>query len=77
MALEKIKMILSNQFDVEEDRIEPETNLTEDLGADSLDVADLLSHLSAEFGVDIESEPIESFKTVEDLVKFIENKTKK
>ena len=42
MVLEKVKAILSEQFDVEEDSITPDTNLSEDLEADSLDVVDLL-----------------------------------
>ena len=42
MVFEKIKSILAEQFDEEEDSITSETNLTEDLGADSLDLADVL-----------------------------------
>ena len=42
MVLEKVKSILAEQFDVEEDDITPETRLVEELGADSLDVVDLL-----------------------------------
>ena len=53
MVLEKIKAILSGQFDVEEDSITPETNLADDLGADSLDVVDLLMSIEDEFEVEI------------------------
>ena len=59
MVLEKVKAILSEQFDVEEDSITPDTNLSEDLEADSLDVVDLLMS-------------IENIKTVDQLVKYIE-----
>ena len=45
MVLEKINAILSDQFDVEEDKITAETNIADDLGADSLDVFDLLMTL--------------------------------
>ena len=48
MVLEKVKMILSSQFDVEEDSITPETNIADDLGADSLDVVDMLMSLDAD-----------------------------
>lgn len=48
MVLEKVKMILSNQFDVEEDSVTPETNIADDLGADSLDVVDMLMSLEDE-----------------------------
>ena len=56
MVLEKVKMILSNQFDVEEDSITPETNIADDLGADSLDVVDMLTSLEDEFDVEIPDE---------------------
>ena len=42
MVLEKVKSILAEQFDVDEDKITADTDLQEDLGADSLDVVDLL-----------------------------------
>ena len=51
MVLEKVKAILSEQFDVEEDSITAETRISEDLGADSLDVVDLLMSLEDEFEV--------------------------
>ncbi|MDR1240895.1 MAG: acyl carrier protein [Oscillospiraceae bacterium] len=76
MVFEKIKKILSEQFDIEEDVITLSTNFVSDLRADSLDVADLLTNVSNEFEVDVESEPIEDFKTVGNLVDFIEKKIK-
>ncbi len=72
MVLEKIKMILSNQFDVEEDSITPETNIADDLGADSLDVVDMLMSLEDEFDVEIPDEEIERIRTVGELVSYIE-----
>ncbi|MCL2311666.1 MAG: acyl carrier protein, partial [Firmicutes bacterium] len=72
MILEKIKAILNAQFDVEEDSITQDTDFIKDLNADSLDIADLLSTIAGEFEIDVESEPIENFKTVGDLVEFIE-----
>lgn len=74
MIFEKIREILSQQFDVEEDNITYETDFFNDLNADSLDVADLLSTISGEFEIDVESEEIENFKTVKDVVEFISNK---
>ena len=71
MIFEKIREILSSQFDVEEDTITYDTDFFNDLNADSLDVADLLSTISGEFEIDVESESIENFKTVKDLVNFI------
>ncbi len=72
MVLEKVKMILSNQFDVEEDSITPETNIADDLGADSLDVVDMLMSLEDEFDVEIPDEEIERIRTVGELVSYIE-----
>ena len=68
MVFEKIKLILSNQFDVEEDAITMETNIMEDLGADSLDVVDMLMSLEDEFDVEIPDEEIEKMRTVAEVV---------
>ena len=72
MVLEKVKAILSEQFDVEEDSITPDTNLSEDLEADSLDVVDLLMSIEDEFEIEGPDEEIENIKTVDQLVKYIE-----
>ena len=52
MILEKVKKILSEQFSVSEDKINMETNIAEDLGADSLDVVDILMSLEDEFEIE-------------------------
>ena len=72
MVLEKVKAIHSEQFDVEEDSITADTSIAEDLGADSLDVVDLLMSLEDEFEIEIPDEEIENIKTVGELVKYIE-----
>ena len=72
MVFEKVKAILSEQFDVEEDTITMESNIAEDLGADSLDVVDLLMSIEDEFEIEIPDSEIENVKTVGDLVKYIE-----
>ncbi len=72
MVLEKVKSILAEQFDVEEDKITAETDLQEDLGADSLDVVDLLMSIEDEFDVEVPDEEIENIKTVGSLVSYIE-----
>ena len=68
MVFEKVKAILSEQFDVEEDSITAETTLADDLGADSLDVVDLLMSIEDEFEVEIPDEEVENIKTVGALV---------
>lgn len=72
MVLEKVKAILSAQFDVDENTITPETNIMEDLGADSLDVVDMLMSLEDEFDVEIADEEIEKMQTVAQVVAYIE-----
>ena len=76
MALDTIKKILSEQFDVEEDTLNLETKLVEDLGADSLDVVDLLMSIEDEFNIEVADEDILTLKTIGDLVTYIEGKTK-
>jgi len=72
MVLEKVKAILAEQFDVEKDKITADTDLQEDLGADSLDVVDLLMSIEDEFEVEVPDEEIENIKTVGSLVSYIE-----
>ena len=72
MVLEKVKAILAEQFDVEEDKITADTDLQEDLGEDSLDVVDLLMSIEDEFEVEVPDEEIENIKTVGSLVSYIE-----
>ena len=72
MVLEKVKAILAEQFDVEEDKITVDTDLQEDLGADSLDVVDLLMSIEDEFEVEVPDEEIENIKTVGALGNYIE-----
>lgn len=72
MVLEKVKAILSEQFDVEEDTITTDTSIADDLGADSLDVVDLLMSIEDEFEIEVPDEEIENIKTVDQLVKYIE-----
>ncbi|MBQ6387039.1 MAG: acyl carrier protein [Ruminococcus sp.] len=72
MVLEKVKAILAEQFDVDEEKITVDTDLQEDLGADSLDVVDLLMSIEDEFEVEVPDEEIENIKTVGALVSYIE-----
>lgn len=73
MVLEKVKKILSEQFSVEEDSITANTNIAEDLGADSLDVVDILMSIEDEFEIEVPGEEIENIRTVGELVNYIKN----
>ncbi len=72
MALEKIKKIISEQFAIPEDDITEDTVLLEDLDADSLDLIDLAMSLEDCFEVEVPDEELENFKTIGDIVKYIE-----
>ena len=74
MVLEKIKSILSDQFDVEESAITIESDIAADLGADSLDVVDLLMSIEDEFEIEIPDDEVENIKTVGQLVNYIEKR---
>ena len=75
MVLEKVKAILAEQFEVEEDSLLNDTDLQDDLGADSLDVVDLLMSIEDEFDIEIPDEEIEHIRTVGELVNYIEANT--
>ena len=74
MVLEKVKAILAEQFDVEEDKITEETDLQEDLGADSLDLVEIIMEIETRFGIEIPDEDIFSLKTMNDVISYIEAK---
>ena len=74
MVFDKIKDIIVEQLDVEEDAVTMEASITEDLGADSLNVVDLVMSIEESFDVEIPDEEVENIKTVGDIVKYIENK---
>lgn len=74
MVFDKIKDIIVEQLDVEEDAVTMEASITADLGADSLDVVDLVMSIEESFDVEIPDEEVENIKTVGDIVKYIENK---
>ena len=72
MVFEKVRDILCEQFDVEADNITAETAIIDDLGADSLDLVDLVMSFEDNFNVEIPEDEIENVKTVGDIVKLIE-----
>lgn len=72
MVFEKIKAILCEQLDLEEEKVTMESDIVEDFEADSLDVVDLVMSIEDEFGVEVPDEEIENFKTVGDVVRYIE-----
>lgn len=75
MVFEKVREILVDQLDVEEESVTMDASISNDLGADSLDIVDLVMSLEEEFDTEIPDEEIENIKTVGDIVRFIENMT--
>ncbi|MDO4489289.1 MAG: acyl carrier protein [Eubacteriales bacterium] len=71
MEFEKLKDIIVEVLDIDPERIEPESSFIEDLGADSLDVAQILIGVEDEFDIDIPDEEMEKVVTVKDAVDVI------
>ena len=69
--LEKVTQLASQRFDIELEKITPETTL-KDLGSDSLNVVELIMELEEEFGLQIEDEDAERISTIGDAVAYIE-----
>ena len=74
MVFDKVKAILIDQLDVEESTVTLEANIIDDLGADSLDIVDLVMSFEDEFDTEIPDEEIEGLRTVGEIVKFIEER---
>ncbi|MEG0546048.1 MAG: acyl carrier protein [Oscillospiraceae bacterium] len=72
MVFEKVRALISDQLEIDEDQVSMESVLLEDLGADSLDLVDLVMSFEDEFEMEVPDEELENFKTVGDIVKFIE-----
>jgi len=73
MTFEKVKEIIVNTLSCDEEKVTLEASLTEDLGADSLDAVELNMSLEEAFEISIPDEELANFKTVQDIVTYIEN----
>ena len=73
MVFDKIKEALATQFEVDAGKISRDTNVMEDLGADSLDLVELIMMLEDEYGVSVTDESIYERKTVGDIADYIES----
>lgn len=71
MVFEKVKDIVANQLGVDIDTITPESSFIEELGADSLDVVELIMALETEFDLEIPEDEAENVSTVGDVVEYI------
>jgi len=74
MALfDEVKEVVVEQLSVNADEVKEESKFVEDLGADSLDVVELVMALEEKFDIEIPDEDAEKIATVSDAIKFIEN----
>jgi acyl carrier protein len=73
MVFEKVRKILSDQLEIDEESITMESDLIEDLKADSLAIVELIMDLEQEFDLDIPDEELPKVATVKDVVTYIEN----
>ncbi len=73
---EKVKNIIVEQLGVEADRVKPEAQFVNDLGADSLDTVELIMALEEEFNIEIPDEQAEKIKTVGEAIDHIKAKVK-
>jgi len=73
----KVKEIVADKLGVEESQITPEASFTNDLGADSLDIVELVMGFEQAFDISIPDEDAEKIATVGDAIKYLEEKAKK
>ncbi|MEZ4815978.1 MAG: acyl carrier protein [Bdellovibrionota bacterium] len=73
---DKVKNIIVEQLNVDGDAVKPEATFIEDLGADSLDIVELVMTMEEEFDLEIPDEDAEKIKTVGDVVAYVKNHSK-
>ena len=74
MTIDKVKKLVASQLNVQEDKITENSRLIEDLGADSLDVMEMLMALEDEFGISISDDETAKMKTIAGVVAVIDSK---
>lgn len=76
MTFEKVQKLIAQQFSIDASKVTLESDLVKDLGADSLDIADLIMTLEDEFGITVPDETANDFLVVGNIVKFIDAQKK-
>ena len=72
--LEKVMDMLAKQLRIDVNTLEPDTNIVEDLCADSLDIVEMLMEIESKFGITVSDEEAMELKTIRDVADFIESK---
>ena len=73
MVFEKVRDMIASQMEIDADTITMESYFVDDLGADSLDVMELIMAFESEFDVEVGEESLETIKQVKDIVEYFEN----
>ena len=76
MVFEKLKEIISEQLGIDKESITLESNIVEDIGADSLDMVEMLMNVEKEWDIVIDDSEIADIETMKDVVEFVEAKIK-
>ena len=71
---EKVNTIIGDHLAVDRASLVPEANLLDDLGADSLDIVELVMALEEEFGIEVPDEDVERMKTINDIVEYLRSR---
>lgn len=72
--LEKMRKYIAEQLNVDENEINENTNFTDDLGADSLDLYELVMNLEDEYGIEMPIDDLKDMKTVGDVINYLKSK---
>ncbi|HXW60226.1 MAG TPA: acyl carrier protein [Myxococcota bacterium] len=70
---ERVRSIISDQLGVSEDEVKPDSKFIEDMGADSLDIVELIMAMEEEFEIEIPDEEAEKIRNVNDVITYIKN----
>ncbi|MBR5113710.1 MAG: acyl carrier protein [Oscillospiraceae bacterium] len=74
MVYDKLKELILSQFGIDEDQLTPDTDIVDDLGADSLDVMEMLMALEEEYGILVVDDDVSELRTISEIVEFVESK---
>lgn len=72
--IDELKDLIAQKLSVDVSQVTPEAKFTDDLGADSLDLVELVMELEEHFGIEISDDDSQNFLTVTDVVKYVESK---
>jgi acyl carrier protein len=70
----RVTSIIGEHLGVDEASLVPEANLLDDLGADSLDVVELVMALEEEFGIEVSDDDVENIRTIRDIVEYVSSR---